>query len=296
MEFKIKYNKWSNFLFFVEMLSGWNTRLSPSSICNYWETQFGKLSSKEKNALNLFKRACINYQHSKNFFREAFFNKENPWQYLKNNMSLERYNILYNAYQVLKNKFKQIYETDLSKIKSWRSVLPVEKNEKIIFKKLNFLYNTNLSFDDQSVDVYIMLSSPKRTDALAMQNSKSIILELSQQKQTPNSIKHVMCLIWHEVIHLYFERKYYYQLIQKKIANKKKQDKIKELTACSLFPRGVLAQDFFGLNHNLQNSIHYKVSKLASEKIVNLSKKYIREKQYFDESYIKRINLIISRF
>ncbi len=251
MKFNIKYNKWSNFLRFAEISSGWKPIPRFKKIREFWESRLGGFSKKEKRALRNFKKACIDHKHGKNFFREAFFEKDNPLEYLT---PIKEHDRLVESYKVLKNPFEKIYKEDLPNIKKWKKALPVEKNKDEIFKTLNTLYNTNLSSEDKYVNVYIMLSGTEKMGGIATGRHNDIMVALSQYEPTQKSIQHVMCLIWHETIHIHFEDKKYRPLIREIYSDKNKEKKIHEVTVGSLFPRGALAMKFFNI-HKQQKSL-----------------------------------------
>ncbi len=293
MQFKIFIKKWGNFYFFIQNLSKWDSQHYREKHNKFWKEQLEDFSSIEKVALKNFKNIRSEYKY-KSFFEKAFFKEEDPWSYLKDNLSHKQYNTLQNIFNLFKDKFEIIFKKNLPKLKKWEKTLktkPDPSKIKKICKILSNLYKT--SPRSQQIDIYLLMSSPSQTGGGANIDNKSITVEISQQSRSKEAINHIMALIWHEITHLYFEVGYYAPLIEKLSIPQKDRSKIKEFTTSSLFPKGILGKNFFNINKNMKEPIHPTISKKTSKKIVTLSKRYIEQEKYFDKEYIQTLHQLI---
>lgn len=296
MKFKFIISKWGNFYFFVQNLSEWHF----SCRKNYnllWQKELGILSQEEKRALKVFKKIRSHFPSGKTFFEEAFFTKKTPWNNIKKHLPTKDYKAIKNTFLVLNDKFQKLYKQDHPSLKSWQKDLKKTNNNKPSFKDtteiLRLLYK-NHRVTKETINVYLLFSSADQRGGGANIDEKSISIEVSRQSLT--TINYIIGIIWHEAIHLCFEKEYFLPLVQKKFPGDWGTiSLIKEMAVISLFPKGVLANKFLKINKNKKESLHAKLPIKYNKELLSIANSFIKKRKYFDENYIEKLYTIISK-
>jgi len=294
MKFEFKISKWANFYFFVQNLSEWH--FSNRKEYNIlWRKELGDFSPEEENALKNFKEIRSNYPSGKTFFEQSFFKEDNPWLKLENNFTPDKYKTLKDVFDLFKNKFEILYKNDLPFLEQWQKELEKKTNKKSltesITKTLSVLYN--VPAPETTINVYLLFSSPTRRGGGANIDNASVSVEVSRQPITIAS--HLIGLIWHETVHLYFEKGHFLALAEKKLLNNRDAIYlVKELTVCTLFPKGVLAIKFLQINKREDESLHAKIPIQYNKQFLGLTEIYVKENKPFDNLYIEKIYSIAS--
>lgn len=293
MKFKIIVNEWAIFYFFIQNLSEWHF----SNRKNYntlWRKELGPFSREEENILKKFKKIHLHYPFGKLYLGRYFFLEKDPWEMLKKKLSQKNFVVIRDSFFLLEEKFNRFYKKGLPLLKKWRTVLQKELRNKSLIKSINVilakLYNTTPLSKD--IIVYILPSAKNYTGGTGgTVDDKSVNLEIS--RCTPKTVNHALGIIWHEIIHTYFEKQYFSLLIEKLYPGlRKKGIYINEIAASSLFPRGVLSNKF--LHSGLGGPSYFKSSYFGnagrkSTELFSLIEKYVSKKKPLDQSYIERV-------
>jgi hypothetical protein len=296
MEFKFIINKWSNFYFFVQNLSNWH--FSCRKKYNIlWQKELGKLSSEEKKALKIFKKIRLRYGPGKTCFEKAFFTKRHPWQLLSSTLTVKEYQDIDKIFVIFQNKFEKFYRKEYPFLQRWQKLLNKTTNNKTLNKKitrvLDVLYSTNTT-DKKTVNVYLLPSSPNAIGGGANIDKKCISLEISHYPIEKSN--HALGIIWHEIIHLVFEKEYFFPILKKSFPNDRGAlNLIKEITHRALFPRGILAKKFLRINRSKKELLHRKISPLRTKQILSLVSPYIQKNKPLDDQYVKKLFSIVSK-
>lgn len=296
MKFEFIISKWANFYFFVQNLSEWH--FSNRKEYNIlWRKELGDFSPEEENALKNFKEIRSDYPSGKTFFEQAFFKENDPWLKIENDLTADKYKILKNTFDLFKNKFEALYKNDLPFLEQWQQELEKKANEKSstesISKILSVLYNVPLL--EITISVYLLFSSPTRRGGGANIDGSSVSVETSRQSMSIASVSQLIGLIWHETVHLCFEKNHFVALLEKKMPNNREAIYlIKELTVCALFPKGVLAINFLQINKNKEESLHAKIPIQYNKQLLALAEIYVQENKPFDDLYIEKIHSMAS--
>ncbi|MFH0906908.1 MAG: hypothetical protein ABIC36_03950 [bacterium] len=291
MKFNFKISKRANFYFFVQNLSEWH--FSNRKDYNVlWKKELGQFSSREKHAIKQFKEIHLRYPFGKMYLGHQFFLEKDPWKTLDKKILQKDYIELKNAFSLLEDKFNLLYKRDLSFLKKWRKALIKKSNNKRFIEKildsLSILYKASII--EKEIDIYLLFSSLKHTGGGANIGSKSITLEISRYPL--KDINHVLGIIWHEIIHLFFQERYFYPLLLKYFKkNRKKANFINELVAGALFPRGILGIRL--LKNRPIAQLLSRVTKKQTILIVDLAKEYLDKNKFFDKEFIKRLEVVI---
>ncbi|MCX6812975.1 MAG: hypothetical protein NTV77_00565 [Candidatus Azambacteria bacterium] len=290
MKFNIKILKWANFYFFVQNLSEWHFS------CNHeynqlWKKELGSFSKQKKNALKNFAAIHKKSSFGEKYLGQFFFTKKNPLAFLKNILPQKRYRVVNKVLMLFAEDFNYIYQKDFPLLMKWKKILEQHlKNEKLtkqIDKDLATLYRAKPLHKD--INIYLLFSAPNYTGGGSNIDKKSISLEIS--RCSTKKVDEVLGIIWHELIHLHFEKTYFRNLLKKKILGKKVQ-KISEATASSLFPLGVLGKKYFGLQ--TKRTLHsLMLSPIHTASLIKISMDYLEAQKSFDEKFIRQVLRII---
>lgn len=287
MKFQFIISRWANFYLFVSNLSEWHF----SARKNYnitWREELGKFSDEEENALKQFKEIRQNYNASKTFFEEAFFIAGNPFNILQKNLPITEYDIIKQIFNVLENKFNILYNKDLSLLENWQEGLTKAMDNSSTVSGISNVLSTlyNVSTPEKEISVYMLLSGDKQTGGGANIDDKSISIEVSRYPL--QIINHALGIIWHEIIHLVFEKQYFKNLIEQYYPNLEKQGiNIREITIALLFPRGILGQKL--LNNAPPGPSYLGKLSHQSNNLFSLMAQYINQNKKLDISYIDNI-------
>ncbi|MBU2104372.1 MAG: hypothetical protein KKF67_01175 [Nanoarchaeota archaeon] len=286
MEFSIIIKKQGIFYFFVQNLSEWHFSCR-KDYNKIWLEELGSLSKKEKTALQKLKKVHQEYSFGQSYLGRYFFLKRNPWKNIENEMPKSDFIIIKNTFSVLKEKFESFYKKELPLLKNWQTHLNKKiNNPKLInpiLKKLNNLYNGNIK--SQKIKIYLLPSTDKAAGGGAGLNKKAITLEIS--RISLEQLNRVIGIIWHEVIHLLFEKVYFHPLLKRKFP----QDRdaislIKEATASSLFPGGILSKKFL---KRLALPLNRNLPAKESKQVLSLAALYVKKNKHFDIRYINKL-------
>ncbi len=288
MKFSFVINKSAIFYFFVQNLSGWH--FSNRKDYNVlWLEELGQLSPEEESAIKKMKEIHQRYPFGKLYLGRQFFLEENPWIVLKQKLSQEDYISIKNIFSLLEKKFNDFYKKELILLKQWQLTLQKNLNNKNLTTPINVtlgkLYNT--SPFSKNIIVYLLPSSISHSGgAGGIIDNKSVNLEVSRFPL--NEVRHVIGIIFHEIIHLYFEKQSFLLRASRKYPNDRDAvNLVKEATSSSLLPNGVLGIKF--LNIKKGRLLNAKIPKQYTEKLLLLASRYIQEDKSFDDEYIEAV-------
>lgn len=291
MKFKFVISKWANFYFFVSNLSEWHFSCRPA-YNKFWGKELGKLSKKEQSALKLFVKLHKKYPLGGDFFGQVFFVKKHPFAVLKKELPLKHFRSLKSVFELFAPRFEKLYKKELPFLKGWATNLKKSANRISIIKKINTtlanLYHAE-PLIKKHIKVYLLFSSPNRNGGGANMDNKSVTLELSRYPL--RATNQVIGVVWHELIHLHFENNNFIPSINKIYRGDKKMvDLIKEATASSLLPNGILGINLLHIKSKLLNA---RIPIRHTKPLLKISKKYFENNKFFDEQFIRKVNAII---
>lgn len=291
MKFRFLISKQANFYFFVSNLSEWH--FSCEKDYNIlWQKELGKFSSEENEALKKFKTIRSKYPSGKSLFEQAFFTNKTPFLKLKKSLPVNEYKVIEEVFKTMKKKFDSLYKKELLLLRMWKKELDIKANNKIlsnsIVKILQNLFVTSPRIN--KISVYLLFSSRSHTGGGANIDGESVSLEIS--RYPIEYINHAQSIIWHEVIHLLFQNEYFNPKLMEILKDRQKAKIVNEVAIASLFPRGILGNNFF--KNRLADKLHSKVNPRQTEKILNLTKQFIASNKSFDDIYIKKLAGILN--
>jgi len=291
MKFEFIISKWANFYFFISNLSEWH--FSNRKEYNIlWRKELGNFSAEEENALKKFKEIRSNYPSGKTFFEQSFFQEDDPWQRLKNNLPSDEYKILKDIFDLFKNKFEVLYKNDLPFLEQWQKELEKTANEKNlvenITKILGVLFNTSPSKEE--VKIYLLFSTSNHAGGGANIDEQSISVEIS--RYPVEQIKQILGIIWHETTHLLFQNYFFFSLLLKHFPEDRQMvNLINEATISALFPKGILGIRL--LKNKPAAILCPGLNATQTVDTLNLVKEYVDQNKQFNEIYLEKILAII---
>lgn len=298
MKFHITIAKGANFYFFVQNMAQWHFSTIPA-FTTYWEQHLGSLSRLERQPLSKFARIHQRYSFgSLTPLYVAFLGERIQWQIVKQTVSEEEYEIVRKIFANLKPKFLSLYNTELPALRVWQKklsqTLPHHPQNNEIITLLSKLYVPDAG-PTPNRDMYIfpVISAPsRRRYATAYPEKSTVLLPLSAVSL--QEMADTLGIIWHEVIHLYFDQPFFIPRLQKIFSNDLGHvSQIMELTASALFP-GLLAHRFF--NIPIPTSLHANIASPAlSQETLKLITPYVKNRRPFDEEYIRQISLLCKK-
>ena len=282
MEFNFIISRWANFYFFVQNLAKWHFSCrEPYNVL--WQEKLKIKSKKEKEALITFKKIRCRHKESRSILEIAFFTKKDPWKYLKKYISSKEYNQIRDCFSVFIKKFDLLYKEELPKLKKWQKTLQKESNIQKRNNEIDKILSNFLktpSFRNKAVNVYLLLSTKNLVGGGANINNKSISLEISSYPIEKSNINYVQRVIWHEIVHLLYQKHYLMPSLQKICKNNTEFiSTCKEYIVTSLFPNGVIGSKLLGL----------KIRKQQSLIITKMIQEYIQKNKPIDEKIIQTI-------
>jgi len=292
MNFSIVINKSANFYFFIQNLSEWH--FSNRKDYNVlWRKELGQFSSQEENALKQLKEIHLRYPFGKLYLGRQFFLEENPWTPLKQKLPQGDFTNLKSIFSLLEKKFDSFYKKELILLKRWQTILRKELSNENLITTVNIilakLYGA-LPFSKE-ITIYLLPSDESHSGGTGgIIDNRSINLEISRSPL--ERVNHAIGIIFHEIIHLYFEKQSFLLRVNKKYPNDADAvNLVKEATSSSLFPNGVLGIKFLNIKNEL---LHAKIPQEYTKELLLLANRYIEKEKPFDDEYIETIYSLVS--
>jgi len=302
MKFLFIINKWANFYFFLQNLSKWNILTTRKEYNLLWRKELGPFSQREEKALKKFKEIHQRYPFGKLYFGHYFFVKKGLWNILEKKLQKKDFNNLKEIFFLWRKKFEIFYQKELPLLKNWQKVLQGKlTNSRKLINTTNVVLAKLYSASpfNKEINVYLLPSTQSGGRGWASQISNrrisdlAVLLEIS--RCSLKEINHIFGIIWHEVIHLYFEKQYFLPLINKEFPNDLKTiDLIKEAANSSLFPAGILAKKILKISCK-DKLLHAKISPKYTKAILNFTNEYLEKNNPFDTAYIRELYSILKR-
>lgn len=286
MKFKFVISKWANFYFFITIISGLKERKDYIAL---WKKEISQFSGKERKLLNEFKKLHLKYFQKEIYLWNYFFtNSISPWKEIKKITTSSDYEIIKKTFEIFRKKFEKLYKKDYPLLKQWGKILnhSFSKNIKINNKIINILSILYKVYPlKKEVIIYLLFSSPQSGGGGFHRGYNRIALETS--RRSLSNINKVIGIIWHELIHLYFDHIYFIPMIYKIIKNDQAVFLIKEIATSSLFPNGILGMNLLSTPQPRQ--LHSIIKPDLTSKVLKLTGYYIKNHKSFDKIYINQI-------
>lgn len=304
---KINYliNESANFWYFVANLSEWSDYIRPA-LNKYILEQTGELTDPEKNALAQLKPLYVEYGYGQNYWGKDLLSG------IEKNISKDsRFNNI-SGLKELRQRFDSLWFGENAKLDFWKNSLSNQNQINVgIVNDCNILFG--LADTNKEVNVLLLLSSPGSVAGGADIGDGWAQLEVSGIGT--QNLNHVSSVLWHELIHLIWQKEKFDDLIKKTskdlgistIGGFSSAEVIKESITGSLLPYGLFRFKWLD-DKNLTDTLNSKISSFEANNIKNiyylsllaaknastLSKEYIDANKEIDQDFIKRLIKLIS--
>jgi hypothetical protein len=293
MKINFKISRIANFYFFLSNLSAWSLNEHRKDYVEFWLPQINALSQEEQKILSELKIMHQKYNFGPNYLGKLFFDESKSLDNILQELPKQDGEIINKAFLVFRDKFDKLFTTEEPLLSEWRDLLEVyfSKLDLInIFSLLSHLYQSN-SGSVSDVEVFVLFSAPNRTGGGANIGQHKITLEISRYNK--EKVNHVAGIVFHELIHLFFEKSEFFPLLLENYpADMKMVNLIKELTVGALFPKGVLGVKF--LNNSLAQRLLPEVDQYKTQKVFELINSYLIIPKKLDQEYLLKLREIIN--
>lgn len=290
LKFLPKISRYANLYFFIQNLSEWHA----SNRKKYNETWRGELSlsTEADSRLEIFRKIHEQYSFGEKYLGRPFFTSDDPWPEVELLVGKGNTVIVKNIFGALEPYFDVIYSKDEPALQEWATIIAKPEfanNASYLNDALSRLYGC--SPYDENCTVYLLLSTKDKNGGTAGTiNKNAVTLEVSR---TPVKLKeHMLNVLWHELIHLYFRNFTLYPLLKENTNNNLEiMGKIDELIASSLLPNGLLARhELVDVTESIESGKFN--SRIATDEIVSVQKlvyPYLEQGKTIDAELVKKL-------
>ncbi len=292
MKFNIIIDRWENFYFFVETLALSKTSFQ-KSCRNLWQKEIGNIPPERNQELKNFIIIQKKYHLLNSHLKPQFNKNKNLWKIYSSKVSKKDLGILNRVFNNWNSIFNKFYEKEFTLLQLWKKAIERHfLNKKFILqilRILSILYNSKKQLP--TAKFFLLPSTKTHTRGFTIRiKNKSPAIYIYISRYPLKQSKYPIGIIFHELIHAYFERPYFMSLILKHFSEEEQKVSIGEIACSTLFPYGVLAQKYLGIpSYKLRTNIPNKYT----APLLGLTKQYIRGKKPFDEKYLKTLYLLI---
>jgi len=290
LTFTPKILRYANLYFFIQNLSEWHisTRRKHNEV---WREEL-PFSAEANFCIQEFKKIHEQYPFGSNYLGRPFFLHDNPWPTVEllvgNNNAVK----VKDIFATLEPYFNIIYVKDKPALQEWATTITSPEfvsNSSYLNKTLASFYGCQAY--NEHCTIYLLLSTEKKNGGTAGTISNhAVTLEVSR---TPiKSEKHIINILWHELIHLHFRNYILYPLLKECVdSNWEVMGKVDELIASSLLPNGLLAQHTLTTIDELGTNGKFN-TRIDSSEIIQVQKliyPYLQQKKTIDIKLIQEL-------
>lgn len=290
MTFTPKIIRYANLYFFIQNLSEWHFS-NRKSHNETWRKEL-LFSTEAESCIHEFKKIHQRYSFGDKYLGRPFFLHKDPWPTVELLVGRDDSTKIKNIFAILESYFNIICIKDEVTLREWGMIIV----EPAFVASTSFINNTLANFYgcalyNEDCIIYLLLSTEKKNGGTAGTISdKAITLELSH---TPTKLeKHMLNVLWHELIHLYFKNCVFFPLLGKCTNNNwEMMGRIDELVASALLPNGLLKQKILTTPDKSRTSRYFN-TRIDSEKIVNVQKliyPYLQRKKAVDMNLVQKL-------
>lgn len=295
LTFTPKILRSANLYFFIQNLSEWHFS-NRKDHNEAWRKELF-FSAEAKSCIHEFGKIHQQYPFGNKYLGRPFFLYKDPWPTVELLVGKDDSVKIKNIFATLESYFDTIYVEDEVMLKKWATIIAKPEfvtNASYINNALANFYGC-APYNEDCI-IYLLLSTEKKNGGTAGTISNNVItLELS--RTSIKLEKHVLNVLWHELIHLYFKDCVLFPLLEKLTNNNwEMMGKIDELVASSLLPNGLLKQNILTSTDKLRTSGYFN-TRVDSEKIINVQKliyPYLQQKKTVDINLVQELCKIYS--
>lgn len=319
LKFSFYFTKTGNLFHFISNLSEWHFSCR-KQYNKIWLKEIGPLNNKEKQALKKMRDLLLKYNFENKFLGIPFTTTPDRivWEKVKSWVNKCEFNDLKEVFSTLEPRFEKIWETEKTKLASWKKILSRESKKKKyqnLEKDLGVFFNQGPKY--HNIDVYLLISAIGSGGGANIGSGR---LTLECTALSTKQFTRALNTLYHEAAHLAFEYGYYKDLLKQFLESfKNKSPKkhifsklgrslrgvVNEAVMSSLLPEGYLAKKYFNRDtlHNAEKTLGKNFEKITkgkecdfgiyrlfvAAKLFPLAKNYIENKKPVDRDYLLSI-------
>lgn len=326
MRFKFTYTKEASSFHFVSNLTEWHYACRRRDN-NKWLIKTGALTPEEKKALETLRPILEKYNYGKNFLGIPFIRsvQNEVWANVCKWVGRKDCQKLHTIFDIFTHRFTKIWSEEKPKLKKWQERLEnltstVKSGN--LAKDLENFFNT--STKSQKVHVFLLINAvAEGVGGNANAGEKAITLDCSSTD--PKIANQVLAILWHETIHLFFEKEHLMPLLTDYLKRHghfilnsyvgkllgRPTPVLKEAIIGALTPNGVIAKKYFGLNverinreqlgdkyNNIKkNPKNFRLwYHFAALELAPLIEEYLTEKKVVDLTFLEETLVVYKRY
>lgn len=321
MKFIFKTSRLDNLYFFVSNLTEFHFSCRKHFNVD-WILATGPLDQKEKKAIKnikpIFEKYGFVIKNNKSLYLGKYFychDDKEKFDSLKKYLLPEEYEIMDDSFSVIEGRFNKIYNKKL--LENWKLAIEKEVSSEKFLKLFNFSQRFfNATKASSVINVHLLMSPSMTWSASGNANlgNKDITLEVPVFNLTKEQIELAVCILLHELSHIWFENGSNFKIVKKLSGDN--FPLIKEILIDSVSPSGFPAQKYSKdsnpfkrfLFHNLadgfkayENFINnkevdeQKLSAYVGWLIYPLMAHYYTDDKKLDKEFIKTITETIKK-
>jgi len=249
MKFIFKTSRLDNLYFFVSNLTEFHFSCRKHFNVD-WILATGPLDQKEKKAINnirpIFEKYGFAIKNDKYLYLGKYFycpDDKEKFGSLKKYLLPEEYEAIRVSFSVIEKRFNKIYNKKL--LENWKLALEKELSSEKFLKLFNFAQRFfNATKVSSVINVHLLMSPSMTWSASGNANlgDRDITLEAPVFNLTEEQIELAVCILLHELSHIWFENSSNY-LTAKKLSGDN-LPLVKEILIDSISPSGFPAQKY----------------------------------------------------
>ncbi len=321
MKFIFKISRLDNLYFFISNLTEFHFSCRKHFNID-WISATGPLNQEDKKALKdikpIFEKYGFVTKNNKSLYLGKYFycpEDKEKFDSLKKYLLPEEYKRINNSFNVIENRFNKIYNEKM--LENWKLALEKELSSEKFLKLFNFSQRFFNPTKKNSVLNVHLLASPSVTwssSGNANLGDKDITLEVPVFNLTEEQVELAVCILLHELSHIWFENSSNYSIAKKFSGDN--LSLVKEILIDSISPSGFPAQkyskasnpfkrflfhnlaDGFKAHENFINNKEFdkqKLSAYVSWLVYPLTAYYYANDKKLDREFIKTITETIKK-
>jgi hypothetical protein len=250
MKFIFKTSRLDNLYFFVSNLTEFHFSCRKHFNID-WISATGQLNQEEKKAIKNIKPIFEKYgfdikKGNKHFYLGKYFycpNNKEKFDSIEKYLPLEEYKRISTGFRVFEERFNKIYNEKL--LENWKFALEKELSSEKFLKLFNFAQKFfNATKVNSVLNVHLLISPSMTWSASGNANlgDRDITLEVPVFNLTEEQIELAVCILLHELSHIWFENSLNYSTAKKLSGDN--LSLVKEILIDSIFPSGFPAQKY----------------------------------------------------
>jgi hypothetical protein len=320
MKFFIQITKTANKFHFISNLTGWHFSCREKDN-KRWLERTGKLTQKEKDALELFTKILKKYDFGENFIGRPFIRstEKEIWKNIEQSKIFEVYESIREIFSIFDKKFERIWEKEKSRLNFWKiklqKYLSKYKKTKEIFRKSKIFFRArNIP---SIMEIHLLIGSG---GGGANIGKGAITLDFSNRPIS--HLKYALGVVIHETLHLIANSSQYYLKNLKKSAEslsvprrnslisgkRRKRSIINEAIIGTICPEGYVFTKYFlnlsdkKANEYFKKRIHDAKNKFSewrtfsAKELYPITKDYFENEKQIDKEFFNATTQVFKKF